>query len=42
MPVGEDFTGPAVILQKDSTTVVPPGSSARVDTSGSILITLGA
>jgi N-methylhydantoinase A len=42
LPVGEDFTGPAVILQKDSTTVVPPGSSARVDTSGSILITLGA
>jgi len=42
LPVGEEFTGPAVILQKDSTTVVPPGSSARVDTSGSILITLGA
>jgi N-methylhydantoinase A len=42
LPVGEDFTGPAVILQKDSTTVVPPGSSARVDSSGSILITLGA
>ena len=42
LPVGEDFAGPAIILQKDSTTVVPPGSNARVDTSGSILITLGA
>ncbi len=42
LPVGEDFPGPAIILQKDSTTVVPPGSSARVDSSGSILITLGA
>lgn len=42
LPVGEDFPGPAIILQKDSTTVVSPGSSARVDNSGSILITLGA
>ncbi len=42
LPVGEDFPGPAIILQKDSTTVVPPGSIARVDSSGSILITLGA
>ena len=41
LPVGEDFAGPAIILQKDSTTVVPPRSIARVDTSGSILITLG-
>jgi N-methylhydantoinase A len=41
LPVGERFNGPAVILQKDSTTVMPPGTSAIVDTSGSILITLG-
>ena len=41
LPVQEDFAGPAIILQKDSTTVVPPRSNARVDASGSILITLG-
>jgi N-methylhydantoinase A len=42
LPVGEAFSGPAIILQKDSTTVVPPRASANVDASGSILITLGA
>jgi N-methylhydantoinase A len=41
LPVGERFSGPAVILQKDSTTVMPPGTSAIVDASGNILITLG-
>jgi N-methylhydantoinase A len=42
LPVGEAFAGPAIILQKDSTTVVPPGSSACVHASGSIVITLEA
>jgi len=42
LPVGEAFVGPAIILQKDSTTVVPPGATARVEQSGSILITLEA
>jgi N-methylhydantoinase A len=41
LPVGEAMHGPAIILQKDSTTVVPPGASASVHASGSILITLG-
>jgi N-methylhydantoinase A len=41
LPLDEDFAGPAILLQKDSTTVVPPGSKARVDASGSVLITLG-
>jgi len=41
LPVGEVFQGPAIILQKDSTTVMPPATSAVVDASGSILITLG-
>jgi N-methylhydantoinase A len=41
LPVGERFAGPAIILQKDSTTVVTPGASAIVHPSGSILITLG-
>jgi N-methylhydantoinase A len=40
LPRGERFAGPAIILQKDSTTVVPPGASAIVDPSGAILIAL--
>jgi N-methylhydantoinase A len=40
LPAGERFSGPAIILQKDSTTVVPPGATAIVDPSGNILITL--
>jgi N-methylhydantoinase A len=42
LPVGEAFAGPAIILQKDSTTVVPPRAEAKVDRSGNIIITLGA
>ena len=38
----EIFSGPAVILQTDSTTLVPPGATARVDSTGNIIITLGA
>jgi N-methylhydantoinase A len=41
LPVSEVFHGPAIILQKDSTTVMPPATSAVVDRSGSILISLG-
>lgn len=41
LPVGQPFAGPAIILQKDSTTVMPPATTAMVDTSGNILITLG-
>lgn len=41
LPVGEAFAGPAIVLQKDSTTVVPPRARAVVDRSGSIIITLG-
>jgi N-methylhydantoinase A len=42
LAVGTKFTGPAIVLQKDSTTVIPPGASAEVDASGNIIITLGA
>jgi N-methylhydantoinase A len=38
LPVGEPFTGPAIILQVDSTTVVPPGWTAEVHESGSIIL----
>lgn len=41
LPLGERFSGPAIILQKDSTTVLPPDTSAIVDGSGSIIISLG-
>lgn len=42
LPANVPFQGPALLLQKDSTTVVPPNSSACVDASGSIIITLEA
>jgi N-methylhydantoinase A len=38
LPVGQPFAGPAVILQTDSTTVVPPDCTAEVEPSGSIII----
>lgn len=38
MPIGMNFKGPAILLQKDSTTVVPPRSEACVHISGSIII----
>jgi N-methylhydantoinase A len=40
LPVGEPIPGPAVILQVDSTTVVPPGCTAEVHDSGSIILNL--
>ena len=40
LPVGEPFPGPAVVLQRDSTTVLTPGSVARADAAGNLIITL--
>ncbi len=40
LPVGQPFAGPAILLQKDSTTVVPPGATGCVHTSGSVIITM--
>ena len=42
LPAGEPFPGPAVVLQRDSTTVIPPGSVARVDDAGNLIITVEA
>lgn len=39
LPVGSTLHGPAILLQKDSTTVVPPNWSAVVDASGALIIT---
>lgn len=41
LPAQTPFAGPAIIVQQDSTTVVPPGWTACVHASGSILITQG-
>src|SRR5712692_7048829 len=38
LPVGARVTGPAVLLQVDSTTLVPPGASAEVLKTGDQLI----
>jgi N-methylhydantoinase A len=40
LPLGQPIPGPAIILQVDSTTVVPPYCTAEVDDSGSILLKL--
>jgi N-methylhydantoinase A len=39
LAVGHPFQGPAVILQKDTTTVVPPGWQATVHPAGSLILT---
>ena len=41
LPVDEEISGPAVILQTDSTTVVPPDCRFRLDTHGNLLMRIG-
>ena len=36
---GQHFSGPAVVLQDDCTTVVPPGFSAEVDLRSNLILT---
>ena len=38
LPVGESIDGAAVVFQRDTTTVVPPGWTARADASGSLIL----
>ena len=38
LPIGETFHGPAVVLQRDSTTVIPPGAAAAADEAGNLVI----
>jgi N-methylhydantoinase A len=40
LPVGESFAGPAIVLQKDSTTVIPPGCEAINDTAGNLILSV--
>jgi N-methylhydantoinase A len=39
LPVGEAIPGPAVLFQRDTTTVVPPGWTASADASSSLILT---
>jgi N-methylhydantoinase A len=39
LPLSQPFSGPAIILQKDTTTVVPPGWQAEVHPAGSLILT---
>ncbi|MEZ5101595.1 MAG: hydantoinase/oxoprolinase family protein [Thermoleophilia bacterium] len=41
LAVGASLDGPALITQKDTTTVLPPGAEARVVETGDILIEVG-
>ena len=38
LPVGERIPGPAIVLQMDSTTVVPPQHSFQADAAGNLII----
>ena len=38
LPVGERLAGPAIVLQMDSTTVVPPQHNFEVDAAGNLII----
>jgi N-methylhydantoinase A len=38
MPAGTSVNGPAILLELDSTVVIPPGSSAEVLSSGEVVI----
>lgn len=40
LPVGETIEGPAVILQNDTTTVLPPDTSGVLDESGNLVVEL--
>jgi|GEM_PF-3069276 len=37
LPAGGTFTGPAIVTQYDTTTVLPPGWLARIDAIGNIV-----
>ncbi|MEU4086227.1 hydantoinase/oxoprolinase family protein [Streptomyces aureus] len=41
LPVGEQFSGPAIVVEATSTTVVPPDALVTVDVNGFLVIKLG-
>lgn len=40
LPAGAAFSGPAIVEQPDTTTVMPPGTHAKVDNYGNLIITV--
>ncbi|UUX48993.1 hydantoinase/oxoprolinase family protein [Nisaea acidiphila] len=42
LPAGETFAGPAIVLQKDTTTIVPPGWNFGADRAGNLMMGKGA
>jgi N-methylhydantoinase A len=42
LPVGAEIAGPAILVQPDTTVLVDPGLTARVDAFGNTVITKGA
>jgi N-methylhydantoinase A len=40
LPVGERVEGPAVVVQGDTTTVLPPGASGALDEEGNLILEL--
>ncbi len=38
LPVGERLAGPAIVLQMDSTTVVPPQHNFEADAAGNLIL----
>jgi N-methylhydantoinase A len=41
LPMDVPFDGPALVLQRDSTTVVPPGWRAVADAAGNLILSTG-
>jgi len=41
LPISQIVDGPAIILQPDSTTVVPPDCRVRADEHGNLIVTIG-
>jgi N-methylhydantoinase A/oxoprolinase/acetone carboxylase beta subunit len=42
LPLGQTIPGPAIILQTDSTTVVPPDAALTADRSGNLILRIGS
>jgi N-methylhydantoinase A len=40
LPLGQRIAGPAIVLQTDSTTVVPPDATLTADASGNLILRL--
>jgi N-methylhydantoinase A len=41
LPIDEAFAGPCIILQKDTTSVIPPNCAATMSANGSIIVKIG-